>query len=106
MCSTCEGGKEVGGRMRSMTMELADGRRLSWAELGSEAATNVLVANHCTGSSRLELAIYDEALGELGLRVLAPERPGYGQSTPLHRARSVAEWAADVAQLVGDLGIG
>ena len=91
--------------MRSMTMELADGRRLSWAELGSEAATGVLIANHGTGSSRLELAIYDEVLGELGLRVLAPERPGYGQSTPLHRARSVAEWAADVAQLIDDLGI-
>ena len=64
--------------MRSMTMELADGRRLSWAELGSEDATNVLVANHGTGSSRLELAIYDEVLGELGLRVLRLSVPDTG----------------------------
>ncbi len=91
--------------MRSSTLELDDGRTLSWAELGSESAPNALVANHGTGSSRLELAIYDAVFAELGLRVLAPERPGYGLSSALNRGRTVADWAEDVCCLVERLGI-
>ena len=57
-----------------------------------------LACSHGTGYLR-------RGLGGARSSCTTPERPGYGQSTPLHRARSVAEWAAGVVQLVDDLGI-
>jgi pimeloyl-ACP methyl ester carboxylesterase len=91
--------------MRSETMKLPDGRTLSWAELGSESATSVLVHQHGTGSSRLELTSHDEDFAAIGVRVIAPERPGYGQSTAQGDGRSVIDWAIDVAALVDGLGV-
>ena len=91
--------------MRSLTLDLEDGRTLSWAELGSEQPTEVLIANHGSPSSRLELAMHDELFSTLGIRVIAPERPGYGLSSPLQRARTVADWAGDVQQLVDAIGV-
>ena len=86
-------------------MRLPDGRALSWAELGSESAAQVLVHQHGTGSSRLELTSRDEDFAALGVRVIAPERPGYGESTALHDGQGVSGWAFDVAALVDDLGV-
>ncbi len=91
--------------MQSRTMRLEDGRTLSWAEIGAMSGPEVLVANHGTGSSRLEMAIYDELLATRGLRVVAPDRPGYGESSGFGRARCVSDWATDVEQLVDALGI-
>ena len=91
--------------MRSDTMELADGRTLSWAELGADSAATVLLANHGTGSSRLEMAIFDALLRERDVRVIAPERPGYGRSTPCEHGRSLGDWATDVGALVAALDI-
>jgi pimeloyl-ACP methyl ester carboxylesterase len=86
-------------------MILPDGRTLSWAELGDTTSANVVITNHGTASSRIETALYDAAFTELGLRVVAPERPGYGFSDPLPRARTVDEWTADVACLVAEIGV-
>lgn len=91
--------------MESKTTMLDDGRTLSWAELGSESAATVLIHQHGAGSSRLEMALYDERFAELELRVIAPERPGYGYSTAARRGRSVFDASTDVAQLVAHLGI-
>jgi pimeloyl-ACP methyl ester carboxylesterase len=91
--------------MRSRTMVLADGRTLSWSELGADVGVAAVITNHGAGSSRLETAIFDGQFGELGLRVIAPERPGYGMSSPSDRGRTVVEWADDVASLVDLLGI-
>jgi pimeloyl-ACP methyl ester carboxylesterase len=91
--------------MQSDTMELSDGRVLSWSELGSTDSANVLVHHHGTGSSRLELQIYDELLAEMGVRVVAPERPGSGCSTGGEQPRTVAVWADDIVRLVEQLGI-
>ena len=91
--------------MRSDMMELPSGRTLSWSELGIDATTNVLLHDHGGGSSRLEMAIYDELFTEFGLRVVAPERPGYGYSTGGEQPRIVAEWADDIACLVEHLRI-
>lgn len=86
-------------------MTLGDRRTLSWAELGSTNSSNVLLHNHGAGSSRLEMALYDDHFADMGLRVIAPERPGYGSSSPARKAWSVADWVADVSQLLDLLGI-
>lgn len=91
--------------MHSEAMELPDGRVLSWAEFGDDSSANVLVHDHGTGSSRLELAIYDGVFADLGLRVIAPERPGYGCSTGGERPRVVGDWPGDVACLIRRLDV-
>ncbi len=91
--------------VRSDTMELRDGRVLSWADLGADSSTNVLVHQHGTGSSRVELAMYDQAFADLGLRVIAPERPGYGYSTGGEHPRIISEWPNDVACLLRRLNV-
>jgi pimeloyl-ACP methyl ester carboxylesterase len=89
----------------SHVVQLEDGRILSWCELGVSSSPRVLVVNHGSGSSRFEMTFHDKLLEQLGLRVLAPERPGYGLSTALARGRSVADWPGDVAQLLHATGV-
>ena len=60
---------------------------------------------HGTGSSRLELGIHDDALAALSVRVIAPDRPGYGLSTGGTHPRSVADWADDVVWLMDYLDL-
>ena len=91
--------------MRSETMELPGGRVLSWSEFGAATSDNVLVHDHGTGSSRLELALYEDLFVDRGLRVIAPERPGYGYSTGGEEPRTVGEWASDVEHLLDRLDV-
>jgi pimeloyl-ACP methyl ester carboxylesterase len=57
----------------------ADGRRLGYAEFGDPDGMPV-IALHGTPGSRLMFALADKAARERGLRLIAPERPGYGLS--------------------------
>lgn len=41
----------------------------------------------------------------MGLRLIAPDRPGYGLSDPMP-GRGLADWSADIAELLDHLGIG
>lgn len=54
-------------------------------------------------STRWKRPPYVEAIGQAGLRMLIPDRPGYGGSTR-QPGRSVADAATDVAQLADHLG--
>jgi pimeloyl-ACP methyl ester carboxylesterase len=61
-------------------LTLPDGRRLAYAEYGDPNGHPVFYF-HGTPSSRLEpLILGDEAIAQSGLRVIAPDRPGVGQS--------------------------
>jgi pimeloyl-ACP methyl ester carboxylesterase len=83
---------------------LSDGRRLAYAEFGDPAGAPVLWF-HGSPSSRLEpLLIGDARLAALGLRVIAPDRPGMGGSTP-KPGRGILDWPADVASLADALGL-
>jgi pimeloyl-ACP methyl ester carboxylesterase len=60
---------------------LSDGRRLSYRDAGSPTGRPVLYL-HGTPSSRMEAdRQLSEAAARLGLRVLAPDRPGYGRTS-------------------------
>lgn len=59
---------------------------------------------HGTPGSRLMFSVADRAARELGIRLLAPERPGFGISTS-HPGRTLASYAADVASFADTLGI-
>jgi len=81
---------------------LADGRRISAAEWGAADGRAVFLLHGMPGS-RL-LCPDPDATMDLGIRLIAIDRPGYGRSTPLP-GRTVADGAADVAAVAAVLGI-
>jgi pimeloyl-ACP methyl ester carboxylesterase len=84
-------------------LQLTDGRELSWAEMGDPAGYPVFAFHGTPGSSRQVVVDPAPALAA-GVRMIAPDRPGYGASTS-QRRRTFAGWAHDVAELADHLGI-
>ncbi len=84
-------------------LRLADGRRLGFAEYGDRAGRPVV---YCHGfpASRLEARLVHDIAVELNLRILAPDRPGYGLSD-FQPGRTLLDWPGDVAELCRQLGI-
>ena len=60
---------------------LSDGRTLSYATGGDPDGFPVVV-HHGTPGSRLFGALLSEPAIEAGVRLLVPDRPGYGRSSP------------------------
>lgn len=89
---------------REYRLRLADGRTLGCLALGDPAGSPVLYFHGYPGS-RLEARLAAGAARRLGLRVLAPDRPGFGDSTFLP-GRTIGAWAADVAELADRLALG
>ncbi|KAI3320137.1 alpha/beta hydrolase [Xylariaceae sp. AK1471] len=87
----------------SQTLKLPDGRVLGFAEYGSPMGKPVFFF-HGFPSSRLEAASIFELIHRQDLRIIAPERPGFGLSTfnPRHR---ITDWPQDVRALAAHLGL-
>jgi len=85
------------------TIELSDGRTLAYAEYGDPDGTPVF-AFHGVIGSRLLWSLCDDAGAERGVRVVAPDRPGFGGSD-FQRGRRLLDWPADVAALADALGV-
>ena len=82
-------------------MELPDGRELAWLETGKPRGFPVF-AFHGTPGSRRQVAFDEKAIAASGVRMIAPDRPGYGHSS-YHSGRRFADWASDVAALADHL---
>ncbi|KAF2123002.1 Alpha/Beta hydrolase protein [Lophiotrema nucula] len=65
----------------SGTLTLPDGRKIGYAQYGSPTGKAILYQHGLPGS-RLEGAIFHELGLELGARLICPDRPGYGWSSP------------------------
>jgi pimeloyl-ACP methyl ester carboxylesterase len=89
--------------LTDQTIKLADGRALGYAEFGDPSGTPVLFF-HGFPASRLEGIALDTPARAVGVRLIAPDRPGFGLSDP-KRGRSFSNWPDDVIQLVVHLGI-
>src|SRR3954453_14744513 len=76
------------------TLELDDGRALGYAEYGQPDGTPIGYLHGMPGS-RLDPAALDEEYRQLGARVVALERPGYGLSSR-RRSWGLLDWPADV----------
>ncbi len=87
----------------SQVLRLADGRQIGFAEYGDPGGRPVL-ALHGTPGSRFMFALTDRAARERGLRIIAPERPGYGLSD-FRRQSSLREAAVDLEQCADALGL-
>lgn len=86
-----------------MIPALADGRKVQIEEYGDPAGVPALWF-HGAFSSRLEAWSLDAPAKELGLRVLALDRPGLGGSDLLP-GRTVIGYADDVRQVLDQLGL-
>lgn len=82
---------------------LPDGRDVAFAEYGDLAGVPVF-AFHGTPGSRLQLAPADAAAREARVRLIVPDRPGYGHSCFVPRRRLV-DWPFDVLGIADHLGI-
>lgn len=87
------------------TVTLGDGRRLAYASYGRPDGHPVLYL-HGTPSARNEWPLFgsDALARQIGLRIVAPDRPGMGGST-LKLGRRISDWPADAKALADDLGI-
>jgi len=85
------------------TLKLADGRALGYVEFGDPGGTPVFFF-HGFPASRLEGAALDAPAREASVRLIAPDRPGFGLSDP-KPGRSFSDWAEDVIQLSSHLRI-
>lgn len=84
-------------------LTLPDGRVLAYAEYGRPNGLPVFFF-HGTPGSRLFARLLHNAAADRGVRIIAPERPGYGRSTP-HPGRTLMSWPGDVAALATHLGL-
>jgi pimeloyl-ACP methyl ester carboxylesterase len=79
-------------------MTLRDGRTLAYMDRGPRTGTPVLYFHGFQGSRLERVPGLDAILTKLDIRLISPDRPGVGLSTPLH-ARSITAWVDDVRQL-------
>lgn len=82
---------------------LADGRRMAYREFGAPDGWPVL-ALHGTPGSHLMFSIAAQSAAQLGLRLIAPDRWGYGRTDP-HPRPSLAAWGRDAAEVAAGLGL-
>jgi pimeloyl-ACP methyl ester carboxylesterase len=87
----------------TVTAWYGDDRQLAYAEYGDPSGTPVAFL-HGTPGSRLLGRLLDDPARERGIRLLAPDRPGYGRSSPWP-SRSLDDAGATVAALLDDAGV-
>ena len=85
-------------------IELSNGGRLAYEEEGDPNGKPVLFC-HGWPASRLQGAGFGIEARELGLRILAPDRPGIGLSTA-QPGRRLLDWPPLVAEMMDQLGVG
>ncbi|MGQ9920951.1 MAG: alpha/beta fold hydrolase [Desulfobacca sp.] len=89
--------------MGTHLIRLSDGRLLAYAEYGDRRGWPLLFC-HGTPGSRVMARFVASQAQAWGIRLLAPERPGYGLSDPQPHRR-LLDWPEDVRQLADALGL-
>lgn len=82
-------------------LTLPDGRRMTYSDHGSGPA---LLSCHGTPDTRLVPPELIAAAEESGLRMLTPDRPGFGGSDP-QPGRTLTDWPRDAAALLDALAM-
>ena len=90
--------------MRDKTLTLPDGRDIAYTIIGATDGSTAMYFHGAPGS-RLDLVNFEEDLTSLGVRIVSPDRPGYGASSP-QLGRHLSDWPADIAALADHLGLG
>jgi pimeloyl-ACP methyl ester carboxylesterase len=85
------------------TIQLSDGRTLAYLDIGDPEG-RPLFYFHGGPGSRLEGLLFYELNQQLGIRMIAPDRPGFGLSD-FQEDRTYLDWPDDVRELADQLGI-
>ena len=85
------------------SIRLDDGRELSFSEVGDPNGTPVFAFHGTPGSYRL-FGPMDADARRLGVRLIAPDRPGYGHSDYVPDRR-LLDWPRDVVAIADFLGL-
>ena len=88
--------------METNLLNLSDGNRLCWAEYGDPEGTPIFVF-HGNPGSRLSWGAMPGSPFLEGVRLVAPDRPGYGRTG--FKSLALQRWPNDVAELANHLGI-
>ena len=89
--------------MTGTSVLLPDGRTLAYRTFGDPEG-RVVVNCHGGLLCGLDVEPFGDAASELGVRIVSPDRPGIGASSPAP-GRSTATWADDVRALLDSLGV-
>ena len=85
------------------TIRLRDGRQIGYAEWGEPEGVPLFFFHGWPGS-RLEGRLGDEAATEIGVRLIALDRPGMGLSD-FQEGRTLVDWPDDVVEAAAALGL-
>ncbi len=85
------------------TLTLADGRALSYDDYGDPDGLPVIFS-HGLSDSRLLRNPDEDLTRSLGVRMIAPDEPGVGGSSP-SPGRRMVDWGPDMEQLADALGL-
>lgn len=89
--------------MKDHTIKLNDGRNLGYMEYGCQSGVPFLLF-HGTPGSRKWFTRDEPIFEKYNIRVITPERPGYGNSDFL-KNRNLLGWSNDVSELMDKLEI-
>jgi pimeloyl-ACP methyl ester carboxylesterase len=84
-------------------IKLRDGRTLAWREYGDPKGFPVIYA-HGWPACRLSGQMLHKAAKYFGIRVISPDRTGYGMSDDKEN-RSISDWTIDIQELLHHLRI-
>jgi pimeloyl-ACP methyl ester carboxylesterase len=85
------------------SVRLPDSRRVAYGDYG-EPGGNPLIVLHGTPGSRLLEGCLDKAARAAGVRLIAPDRPGFGGSDPAPRT-GCDTYTSDIVSLASALGL-
>lgn len=85
--------------LRTEECTLPDGRTLAYTTAGAPRGRPV-IAHHGTPGSRLFAALLSEPAADSGVRLVVPDRPGYGRSSPPPRGWTWRDWEDDLVELL------
>lgn len=81
-----------------------DGRQVSWLTVGPDDGMPVVYCHGVPGNRFETISSRYAPVWELGIRLIAIDRPGFGSSDPPMHPRHTG-WADDVVAITGHLGV-
>lgn len=87
----------------SQLVKLASGRTISWAEYGDSRGYPVIFCHAITGC-RLMVPSDEAVLKKHRIRLIVPDRAGYGKSTPANKP-VMQQWLEDAPLFLAEIGI-